>query len=107
MNASPQPPIARATDPATSHEAAADITASGLRASQCSRVLQAVEATPGRTSAELAQEQGINRYVVARRLPEIEAARRIHRGEIRTCAVSGRRATTWWPGECRKQGELF
>lgn len=34
----------------------------------------------------------------SRRLTELEAKGLIHRGDPRLCNVSGRRATTWWPG---------
>ena len=63
-------PVARAGDPRSSHEAAAQITRSGLRASQQRTVLELVRKYPGRTSAELAaQSQGIDRWTAARRLP--------------------------------------
>jgi len=60
-----------------------------------------VETKPGWTSAELAAHTGIDRYTMARRLPE--AARRfsngtgVYRGPARACRVSKRMAMTWWP----------
>lgn len=90
-------PIARETDPETSHLAAEEVTTSGRRAVQQHAVLAAVMAQPGLTSRELAQAAGMDRYVVARRLPELEAAKRVRKGEARECRVSKRQAVTWWP----------
>lgn len=90
-------PAARRTDPESSHLAAERITRSGRRASQQDHAHAAVESFPGLTSAELAQETGIDRYELARRLPECAFAGRIRRGSIRLCDVSARPACTWWP----------
>lgn len=90
-------PIARESDPETSHLAAEEVTTSGRRAVQQHAVLAAVMAHPGLTSRELAQAAGMDRYVVARRLPELEAAKRVRKGEARECRVSKRLAVTWWP----------
>lgn len=88
---------ARATDPSTSHEAAEDITRSGVRAAQQQIVADAVRRFPGLTSFELAIRAGLDRYVVARRLSEIEETQAIRRGAARLCAESNRKAMTWWP----------
>lgn len=88
---------ARATDPHTSHLAAAEIIASGARAEQQRQVLTAVRAMPGSTSAELAQTFDLDRYAVARRLPELDRAGFIRRGDARRCDANGRTALTWWP----------
>ena len=95
--ASERAPLARRTDPASSHEAAAQVTASGVRDSQCAAVLDALRRHPGSTSLELATASGLDRYVVARRLPELERDGRAVRGELRLCRASGgqRRAVTW------------
>lgn len=90
-------PIARETDPETSHLAAEEVTASGRRAVQQHAVLAAVMTQPGLTSRELAQAAGMDRYVAGRRLPELEAAKRVRKGEARECRVSKRLAVTWWP----------
>jgi len=91
-----QTPAARRTDPVSSHLAAEAMDASGRRASQQHRVLRAVRRYPGRTSAELAELIGMDRYAVARRLPELEP-RHVEKGPIRICEARGTRATTWWP----------
>lgn len=90
-------PIARETDPETSHFAAEEVTASGRRATQQHSVLAAVRANPGRTSLELAEVMRSDRYMVARRLPELEAAGLVWKGPARKCVVGNRMAVTWWP----------
>lgn len=91
-------PIARRSDPATSKAAAADVTASGARDRQVNAVAAAVRRWPGKTSNELGAIAGdMDRYVAARRLPEAEKIGLVRRGEARVCAVSGKRAITWWP----------
>lgn len=88
---------ARNTDPATSRDAAAELVASGRQALQQQEVLAAVRARPGLTSAELAQASDLDRYAVARRLPELERRGLVRRDGPRPCAVMSRMALTWWP----------
>lgn len=92
-------PAARSTDPITSHEAAQSHTRSGARRGEQAVAIAAVRAQPGQTSLELAEICGLDRYMLARRLPECETAGEVHRGEIRRCCASGRKALTWWPGK--------
>lgn len=40
---------------------------------------------------------GLDRYMLARRLPELIKAGRVWRGPNKPCAISGRTACTWWP----------
>lgn len=88
-------PIARKTDPASSHLAAAEITSSGARAHQQAQTIAAVRAFPGLTSQELSDLTGLERYMLARRLPEAVTAGAVRKGEQRTCSVTGRLALTW------------
>lgn len=90
-------PIARNTDPDTSHEAAAEITASGVRGEQQAQTIAAVRAFPGCTMQELAEKTGHDRYMLARRISECETAGAVRRGAKRTCEVTGRKAEEWWP----------
>lgn len=90
-------PIARRSDPESSHRAAAEITDSGARAHQQAQAIAAVRAYPGLTSQELSELTGLERYMLARRLPEAVTAGAIRKGEQRTCSVTGRLALTWWP----------
>ena len=88
---------ARTTDISTSHAAAVHVVASGLQALQHDRAARAVTAHPGLTSMELAQASGHDRYMLARRLPELLEDGRVWRGPKKPCEVSGRSACTWWP----------
>jgi len=89
-------PAARNTDPITSHMAALEITARGTRGRQQRLVLRIVIANPGKTSRELSDICALDRYQVARRLPELEAAGVIEKGPIRRCTIGGRHSVTWW-----------
>lgn len=90
-------PAARSTDPETSHLAAEQHTASGARAHQLAQAISAVRAFPGRTSFELALATDLDRYMLARRLPEAIAAGAVKKGAAKACSVTGRQALTWWP----------
>ncbi len=89
-------PLARHSDPDTSHEAADLIKPSlnRLRAWAVSCVL----ATPGLTARELSERHcpGDPKRI-DRRLGECERLGTVRRGEPRACTVGGRRAATWWP----------
>lgn len=102
-----RPHAARSTDPGTSHEAAAHHTKTGARARQQALAVAAVEQYPGLTSLELALRTSMDRYVLARRLPECEDALAVRRGQERKCSVSGRTAITWWPPGAEEQMRLF
>lgn len=91
----PRTRIARAVDPRTSHEAAAEVTRSGRRDRQAAQCLDAVRTWPGRTSMELARLARLDRYVVARRLPELRDAGYVVSEAARKCEVTGRSAMTW------------
>lgn len=90
-------PAARNSDPVTSHQAADHITRSGKRGQQQAQAIAAVKAFPGLTSFELAMRTDIDRYVMARRLPECVTAGAVRKGPARTCSITGRQALTWWP----------
>lgn len=92
-----QTPIARASDPVTSHLAAKEITASGVRFSQQKKVADAVRRHPGHTSQELAEMTGLERYMLARRLPECVTARTVRKGEPKHCDITKKLALTWHP----------
>lgn len=90
-------PAARATDPETSHAAAEQHTRSGARAHQQAQAIAAVRAFPGHTSFELALATELDRYMLARRLPEAVTAGAVKKGDAKACDVTGKQATTWWP----------
>ena len=99
-------PIARNTDPMSSHLAADDIIKSGQREKQQEECCRVVEANPGCTSRELAERTDSDRYMFSRRLPELERQGRVHRmrgmaGNIllRKCAAGGKMCCVWFPGK--------
>lgn len=95
----PWAPVAhlyRRTDPGTSREAAERVTAGGSRADHLKRIVAAVRAYPGSTSAELAERSGLERHEAARRTADAAQAGLITRGPAKTCSVGGRAAITWW-----------
>jgi hypothetical protein len=91
-------PRSRRSDPETSHEAAEGVRRSGELGRQQLAVLAAVQRWPGLTSLELGARMEINRWAVARRLPELEPVH-VRKGEPRV--VNGRRHVTWFPVEVR------
>lgn len=91
-------PISAKADPSTSREAAAKITHSGKREGQQLAALALVRKYPGCTSLELARKGGtMDRYVLARRLPEIERGGLVYQSTPKVCGISGHKAVTWWP----------
>lgn len=86
---------ARATDPETSHLAAEHIHSSGKSEVQRIEVLRLVREHPGRTSLELAQYGTLDRYQIARRIPELRKASNVRATGPRRCTVGGRAALTW------------
>jgi len=85
--------LARATDPPSSKRAARRLTTSGRHKSQKARVLRALRDYPGLTSKELALAMGEDRYMVARRLPDLERDGKVEKGSDHGDDV------TWWPVE--------
>jgi len=97
----PRFPRARTTDAISSHQAAADLESSGRGRLQAERVLAALRKYPNATSRELAKFARLDRYEVARRLPELHEAHLVARYDVTAltapCAVSGKRAVRWCP----------
>lgn len=89
-------PVARNTDPITSHMAASEITVSGVRSDQCRQVLALVAMYPDKTSFELStRSRDLDRYQVARRISDLEHAGVVRKNGKRACFMSGRKAVTW------------
>ena len=88
--------ISAKADPRTSKEAEGAITSSGLREGQCLGVLALVRKFPDSTSLELSVKgRTYDRYIIARRLPELERGGLIAKSGVKVCGVSGKKATTW------------
>ena len=99
------PPIARNTDPQTSHKAAERHTL-GKRAIRQQQVFDLVSSYPGKTSGELSRlmvqsypELPIRSAVESphKRLSDLEEKGLVVRGRERKCSDSGFQAITWWP----------
>ena len=88
---------ARATDPTSSHESAVHLIASGKQRAQHAKTERAVKLHPGVSSMQLAKLTGLDRHMLARRLPELARSERVWRGPKAPCPVSGTSACTWWP----------
>ena len=91
FNFTPDAPRARRSDPESSHRAATEVAPhlSGQRRA----VWEALSRHPGRSSKELAEVSGLDRYMVARRLPELEQYGLVER------AGSGSRDVRWFVRE--------
>ena len=87
--------LSRRTDPVSSHEAAAEHVQSGRNAAQKTVVLDGLSAYSNVTSDELARLLRVDRYMVARRLPELESEGLVMRSGSRPSEISGRTGVTW------------
>lgn len=92
-----QTPVARHSDPFSSHAAAEHVTRSGKRQAWIERVTALVREHPGMTSMELAHISSLDRHDVAKRLPDAATAGMVQRGKQRKCSITGNRAMEWWP----------
>ena len=88
-------PMARAMDPATSHQAARRALA--FRQGHAARILEAVRDRPGSTAAQIAEATGLTVVQVDRRRVELRRAGLVD--VIGAIDGFGR----WWPGR-RGQG---
>jgi len=73
----------------------------GKAKTDAQRVLAAIRKWPNSTTAELAKFARIDRYSVARRMPELYALHLVGKYEptelTAPCAVSGKRVVRWAP----------
>lgn len=99
-------PIARPSDPATSHEAAQRITETGKRLTDADRCLDVVRHHPGLTAAEIGRDTLLGHIAAQRRLSDLKNAGAVRQGQARECSVNGTRMMTWWPPAPR-QGVLI
>jgi predicted HTH transcriptional regulator len=83
------------TDPATSKEAIADLTASGIRGQHMQVVLDAVKHNPNLTACELIAVTGLDEYQVRRRLSDLKNNGAIEHSGKRICKVKGTSMVTW------------
>ena len=83
--------MARSSDGAGSHLAADEMQSTGRAKAQRIAVLAALRRFPGSTSRQLAQLADLDRYVTARRLPELEVERYVRRIQPEGGQI------VWWP----------
>jgi erythromycin esterase-like protein len=89
-------PLAARGDPVTSTIAADELTRSGVRANQKRALLDWMRRDGGtRTSAEIAHHGGFDRYMAARRLPDLARDSLVRRCDPKACTVTGHLAVTW------------
>ena len=96
-------PIARPSDPWTSHIGAAEVTESGRRKTQSERLLAVVQSHPGLTGGEISELAGLERWATTKRLSDLKNAGQAIQGEPRHW--HGRPQVTWWP--VQQQGQLL
>ena len=75
-------PRSRRTDPKSSRRAESELRRSGTLRGQALIALELVKANPGRSSKELAKLGTLDRYQLARRLPELLEMGKVRREEI-------------------------
>ena len=105
LNVTP-PPNYRKSDPLSSMLAGDEVTNNGVRQNQCDAVFEAVQKSPRRTARELAEEFGIDRYAVSRRLADLAHQGLIRKSSSRTCEI-GKRLSCTWAEIDKHQQELF
>lgn len=79
----------------TSKKAAEKLVDSGNHKAQMEIVLIHLRENPGVTSLELAERAGMDRYVVARRLPDLLKQGLVRQCAARKCRIGGSSAMTW------------
>ena len=90
-----QPPLARASDPKTSHEAADKLIESGRHRKLLERVVDLVRRFPNCTTRELGTKSDLSEHDIGRRVGEAATMGLVIRGDPRECTVTRRNAATW------------
>ncbi len=83
------------SDPPSSDVAAERLEKSGRRKTQKARVLEALRKRPGCTSAELAYGSGLDRVMVARRLPDLAFDGKAIQGDEKLCTITRQMCVSW------------
>ena len=90
------PPIARPTDPQTSADAGASITASGRRGSQAVRILAEIRDTPGFTIDDLAARLELDNHKIGKRTSDLKNLGLVYQAGTRP-GLDGCEQGIWWP----------
>lgn len=94
-------PLSARNDPDTSREAEEKLVSSGEQERQMRAVEAVLAENPGSTSRELGalgkliNNPDVERYIFARRLPDLAKRKRAVRGEKRPCRITGENCVTW------------
>jgi len=88
-------PCSRTSDPLSSKLADKEITLNGTREKQIKQAYEAVKQHRNCTSRELSELTGLDRYMLARRLPECNQAVKCSDENMRKCRYSNRSCVTW------------
>ncbi len=72
---------------------------SGKLRTQRQATLEAVRRHPGATHGELGRFMGVDWFIPARRLSELEREGLVRKGEPRVCRVKGTKCLTWWASD--------
>ena len=91
----------RNSDPATSQDAAKNITDSGVRQSQASVLVAFVRDSPGETSGTYRELTGFSDTQVSRRMSDLVKAGKVHANGTGT--YKGRKHQRWFPGADHEQ----
>ena len=89
-------PIARNTDPETSHESAKETTRT-TRGYHCRILLTAIKTRPGCINAQLAKSVGLSQYETTKRVSDLINAGKAHYGMKNRSEETGRLCATVWP----------
>lgn len=91
------PPIAKKTDPTTSHKGARSVTRSGRRINQISFCLRLVINNPGSICDELGEISGLGYRKVSKRLSDLKNLGLIEQCGERQSLESNHSQLRWWP----------
>jgi hypothetical protein len=87
-------PLSHRGDPQTSREAAEWLRESGKLAAQQQAVLEGLRQCDGSTHGELGRFMGVDWFIPARRLSELERERLVLKGQARICRINGTKCVT-------------
>ena len=87
--------LARETDPVTSHEAAAEVVASGRQRTHAAVVLELVRAHPGQTAGKYGELSTYGHHEAQRRLSDLKREGQVVQGK--RADWNGHSQVTWWP----------
>lgn len=90
------PPIARPTDPQTSADAGAKITASGRRESQAARILAEIRGSLGLTIDNLAARLELDNHKIGKRTSDLKNLGLVYQAGTRP-GLDGCEQGIWWP----------